>query len=277
MGSASEVKRSRGRPRSSNHKDGPNRVKAVDRAIHLLKTLAQMDQALLTELSLKSGVAPSSAYRLLTTMRHHEFVSFDDATQNWNIGVEAFRVGRSFGRNTSVIQAGREHLRGLMEITGETANLGIADDGDVVFVSQVETHSAIRAFFRPGTRAPMHASGVGKVLLAGMSEVDVQKILYKKGLQTFTPHTLSVLPDLMRDLVLSRIRGWALDDQESNLGMRCMAAPVFNEFGETIAGLSISGPILRISDERLGEFGPLVKRKADELTKAIGGILPTDA
>jgi len=161
-----------------------------------------------------------------------------------------------------------------MTASGETANMASADNGDVVFLSQVETHEAIRAFFRPGTRGPMHASGIGKALLAEMSRSQVECILQSKGLQSFTHKTLSSPEDLFTDLALTQKRGWSIDDEERNVGMRCIAAPIFNFHGEAIAGISISGPTVRMTDEKLGEFGPIVKRSAARVTEAIGGRPP---
>ena len=274
MATEIDYKKTRGRPRSSDPDKPGGTVQTLDRALGLLRTLATADQATLTELALRTGMAPSTAHRLLTTMERHDVVHFDEETQNWTVGVEAFRFGASFVRRTSVVQAGRQVMRALMEATGETANIAIADDGEVVFISQVEAHEAIRAFFRPGTRAAMHASGIGKALLAEMPRAEVERILQARGLPEFTEHTLSSSGALFDDLERAHARGWAVDNEERNLGMRCLAAPIYNEFGEAVAGISISGPTVRLSDEKLGEFGPLVKRAAAEITEAIGGKLP---
>ena len=144
----------------------------------------------------------------------------------------------------------------------------------MVFISQVEAHSALRAFFRAGSRAPIHASGVGKILLAQMPEPRVREILYQRGLPKFTERTLVAPADLFGELAVIGRRGWAIDDEERNLGMRCVAAPVFNEYGEAIAGISVSGPTVRITPERAQELGPRVRRAAEEITASIGGRAP---
>lgn len=267
-------RKTRGRPRSG----GPDRpaatVQALDRALGLLRSLAKTDEATLTELALRTGMPPSTAHRLLMTMQRHDIVGFDESTQHWMVAVEAFRIGSSFARRTNVVQAGRAVMRALMEATGETANIGIIADGDVVFISQIETPRTIRAFFRPGTRGPMHASGIGKALLAELPREEVERILQTKGLPSFTPGTLTSPGDLHADLERTRTRGWSIDNEERNIGMRCLAAAIFNEHGEAVAGISISGPAARMSDEKLGEFGPLVKRAARKVTEAIGGKMP---
>ena len=266
MANQTPEKRSRGRPRSVWSDKPAQTVQALDRAMVLLAALAADDKATLTELALKTGMSPSTAHRLLTTLQRHNVVEFDEASQDWMVGVEAFRIGSSFLRRTRISEAGREVMRALMEDTGETSNMAIADEGDVVFVSQVETHHPIRAFYRPGTRGHMHASGIGKALLAAYSRTEVEKVLQKKGLAS--------VDALMADLEAARARGWALDDEEANVGMRCLAAPIYNEHGEPVAGVSISGPTARIDDERLGELGPRVRRAAEEITALIGGEAP---
>ncbi len=274
MATEIEYKKTRGRPRSAPGEKPATMVQALDRGLTLLHTLAETDQATLTELAMLTGMVPSTLHRLLVTLQHHGVVDLDEATQHWTIGVEAFRIGSSFVRRTKVAEAGRPIMRDLMEATGETANLAIADDGDVVFISQVETHETVRAFFWPGTRGAIHASGIGKALLAEFSPEEVKRILQKKGLAGFTPKTITVPEELFADLEEARRRGWSVDDEERNLGMRCLASPIFNQFSEAIAGVSVSGPSVRMTPARDDEIGTMVKQAADAITQAIGGRLP---
>ena len=165
-------------------------------------------------------------------------------------------------------------MHALMAETGETANLAIADGGQVVFISQVETHEPIRAFFRPGTRGPIHASGIGKALLAYHPPEAVERIVREQGLAAFTARTITDRAALEAELAAIRERGWAVDDGERTEGMRCIAAPIFNEFREAIAGVSVSGPTVRM--ERTGgeTLGARVRAAADRITRAIGGTTP---
>lgn len=270
----SAPKRARGRPRSKFFDPKPNKVQALDRALSLLLDLARTGSATLSELSLRIGMPASSAHRVLATLQAHGFVAFDEASQQWSIGIEAFRVGSAFLKRTNVAEAARSVMRRLMEETGETANLAIADDGDVVFVGQIETHQPIRAFFRPGARGHMHSSGIGKALLADLPRENVEKILQKKGLPEFTAKTLTSPGRLFADLDETRARGWSYDDEERYLGMRCVAASIYNAFGEAIAGISISGPTVRFTDRLVPELGPKVARAALDVTKLIGGVKP---
>jgi IclR family acetate operon transcriptional repressor len=141
----------------------------------------------------------------------------------------------------------------------------------IELLRKVETPNPIRAFYRPGTRGHMHASGIGKAVLAELSREDVERILQKRGLPEFTPNTLTSTIALFADLESTRNRGWSFDDEERHSGMRCVAAAIFNENEEAIAGISVSGPSVRFSDDTIAELGPRVRRAADEVTRLIGG------
>jgi IclR family acetate operon transcriptional repressor len=249
-------------------------VQALDKGLTLLRALARAERATLTEIALSAGMVPSTAHRMLNTMQRHGITTFEESSQHWMVGVEAFRIGSSFMRRTNLVEASRGVMHDLMEESGETANMAIADDGDVVFINQVETNDPIRAFFRPGTRGHMHASGIGKALLAELSRGEVEAILSRKGLPEFTARTLTSPEALFADLAATRARGWSLDDEERALGMRCLAAAIFNEHGEVVAGVSISGPVVRLPDARLAELGARVRRAAVAITEKIGGVPP---
>lgn len=265
-------KRQRGRPRAFNGPAEASSVQSLDRALRILAIVADGSGLSLSEISAQSGLAASTAYRMLTTLENHGMVEFDTSDQLWSIGVETYRMGAAFLRRRKLVDRARIVMQDLMEKTGETANLGVAEDDCVVFVSQVETHQAIRAFFRPGTRSPFHASGIGKAVLAHLEPERVGAILRKAGLQRYTDRTLSDISALAHDLAATKHRGWSVDDEERHPGMRCVAAAIFNEYGEPIGGVSVSGPTVRVTPDRLAEIGPLVRDAAAEVTRMIGGV-----
>jgi IclR family acetate operon transcriptional repressor len=267
-------KRQRGRPRAFNGPSEASSVQSLDRALRILAIVADGSGMSLSELANASGVPAPTAYRMLTTLESHGMVEFDKTNQLWSIGVGTYRMGAAFLRSRKLVDRARIVMQDLMEKTGETANLGLAEDDCVVFVSQVETHQAIRAFFRPGTRSPFHASGIGKAVLAHLEPERVAAIARKAGLEAFTAKTLATLPALAHDLAETRQRGWSVDDEERNEGMRCVAAAIFNEFGEPVGGVSVSGPTVRVTHGQVARFGPWVAEAAAEVTKMIGGRVP---
>jgi IclR family acetate operon transcriptional repressor len=269
-----EQRKGRGRPRSLKPALAGGAVQALDRGLSLLEILADEDGLTLSELSRRSGVSASTAHRILLTLESRAYVQHDMERGIWLVGVGAFKTGSAFLRNRRVASMGRTTMHALMEASGETVNLGIEDNGEVVFISQVESHDTLRAFFRAGSRGAMHASGVGKALLAELPEHRVRQICALRRLERFTEHTITDLGELLSELVQGRRNGWALDDEERTLGMRCVAAPIFNEHGEAIAGVSISGPAVRVTPRKLDDYGPMVRRAADEITRSIGGRQP---
>lgn len=272
--SAIEQRKGRGRPRSLKAAVVGGAVQALDRGLTLLEILAEEDGLTLSELSRRSGVSASTVHRILLTLESRAYVQHDMERGLWLVGVGAFKTGSAFLRNRRVASMGRAAMHALMEATGETVNLGIEDDGEVVFISQIESHDTLRAFFRAGSRGAMHASGVGKALLAEFPEHRVRQICAVRRLERFTEHTITDLGELLSELAQGRRNGWALDDEERSLGMRCVAAPIFNEHAEAIAGVSVSGPTVRVTPRKLDDYGPMVRRAADEITRSIGGRLP---
>lgn len=268
---APSERRARGRPRDWADKSAQNTIKSLDRAIDVLERLGHAGGATLSALAADLGQSPATVYRVLVTLERRRLVEFDSAAQTWAIGAGAFLIGARYLRRTALVDRARPVLRDLMEATGETANLGVETDGQILFVSQVETHASIRAFFPPGTLSPMHASGIGKALLAQMDPHRVARVLAAHPLEAFTPHTLTDPQALDADLRRVRARGWAVDGEERTMGMTCVAAAVFDLHGDPVAGLSVSGPTDRILTSGPDRLGAAVADAAEVLTASLGG------
>jgi|TARA_B110000908_G_scaffold18583_1_gene20895 IclR family acetate operon transcriptional repressor len=266
-----EVKRGRGRPRLALADTDVPTVQALDRGILLLQALAQHHAVSLTDLALQVGMPASSAHRLLITLQQHDFVDFDENTQLWQVGIEAFRVGSAYLFRTNLLEAARQPLRDLMEMTGETANLAVIDKAEVVFVAQVETTNPIRAFFSAGTRSLMHSSGIGKALLAQMPRPKLEALLQRSGLPKYTQQTLTTPTALYADLAATANRGWSYDQEERYDGMSCIGAAIRNAHGDLVGGISVSGPSVRFDPLQVALIGFKVKAAADQVTLTLGG------
>lgn len=266
--------RPRGRPKSFHDKSAENTVQSLDRALMILRTLSEGHGLALTDLAERTGQSAPTVYRALTTLQHHGFAEIEQPGQLWHVGGGAFRIGSAFLRRTKIVDRARQPMDQLMRTTGETANLGIEHRDQVLFLAQVETPQAIRAFFPPGTLGAMHVSGIGKALLAWLPLSRVADIFGDKALERFTPYSHTDIASLAADLATTRKRGFAVDDQERAEGMRCVAAPIFNMFGEPVAGISVSGPAFRMDLADTPRLGALVRAAADEVTVATGGQIP---
>ncbi|MER2268666.1 HTH-type transcriptional regulator BhcR [Methylobacterium oxalidis] len=262
--------RRRGRPKGfAGHKPAAT-IQALDRALDVLGVLAGSEGLTLTELAAKLSQSAATMHRVLSTLERRAFVEMSVDRQEWHVGAEAYRLGSAFLRRTNVVERSRPIMRMLMQETGETSNLGIQKDGNVLFISQVETNESIRAFFPPGTLSPMHASGMGKALLSTYDDVQLTRLFGKRALETFTEKTIVSLSTLREDLGRSRERGYAFDDEERKEGMRCVASPILDVHGEAVAALSISGPTHRMTDSQVERLGDLVRKGALEASHSLG-------
>lgn len=260
----------RGRPRSTKTIAQAPGTQSLDRALDVLEALAKHEGMTLTELAVHLDQSPATMHRVLATLEHRQYVESNPDRQEWFIGSEAFRLGSAFLRRTNIVERSRHVMRDLMTRTGETSNLGIECDGDVLFVSQIETHETIRAFFPPGTRSPLHASGIGKALLSAFTDERLDGFLSTARITRFTDKTVANAKQLREAIDETRRRGYSFDDEERTIGMRCVAASIFNGYGEAVAGISVSGPTIRMPDKRVREIGQLVMEAAAKISRQLG-------
>lgn len=252
-----------------------DQVQSLVRALTLVNRLAESDEGVsLTEVAQQVGLSPSTAHRLLTTLEQERYVHFDAERRLWSVGVQAFMTGNAFLKTRTLVSLARPAMRLLMEDSEETVNLAVEDQAAAVYLAQVECRQMMRAFARPGGRVPLHCSSVGKALLSAMPDASLSKILHRQGLPRLTVKTLNTAAALRDDLARSRERGYAVDDEEHAVGLRCIAAVIFNESQEAVAAVSVSGPMARIPDERIPLLGEKVRSKADAITAQFGGRLP---
>jgi IclR family acetate operon transcriptional repressor len=249
-------------------------VQSLIRALSLLNALARHDQGLgLSDAAKETGLAISTAHRLLSTLSHENFVRFDPERSVWMIGVQSFIVGSAFLRARELTGVARPIMRQLVERCGETVNLAVEEDGEAIYVAQIECRQTMRAIARPGGRAAMHCSGVGKALLAAMPESEAERIIALRGLPAMTAKTITTPAGLRAELQAIARRGHAIDEEENAIGLRCVAAPVFDEHGKPIAAISLSGPTARIGDDLLPSLGEAVREAARQITAGLGGAV----
>jgi IclR family transcriptional regulator, acetate operon repressor len=253
-------------------------VQSVVRAINLLNCLAESSDGIsLTGAAQRTGLSAPTAHRILTTLQQEQYTRFDAERRSWFVGVQAFVTGNAFARNRSLVETARPRMRQLMLDTGETVNLAIEDDGEAVYLVQVESRQTVRAIAGPGSRASLHCSAMGKALLAAMPREHAAGIVTRRGMPRLTPNTLISWPALQADLERCRQRGYALDDQEHSFGLRCIASAIYNEHGDAFSAISISGPALRFPHSRIPSLGRFVKEAAQSITAALGGRIVLQA
>jgi IclR family acetate operon transcriptional repressor len=263
------------RRRQAVTQQAPDRTQVLQslvRATSLLNWLAQCPEG--TSLSVaaqQTGLPVATAHRILTTLQQERYAWFDAERRSWFVGVQAFVTGNAFARHRGLIEMARPRMWALMEEAGETVNLAIEDGGEAVYLVQIEGRQGMRVIARSGARVSLHCSAVGKVLLSAMPEERVRRIFATRAMARLTPNTLIEFKALHEDLLQCRRRGYAIDNQEHLFGVKCVASVIYNEYAEPFGAISVSGPALRISDQRVPLLGRLVREAAFSITAALGG------
>jgi IclR family acetate operon transcriptional repressor len=250
-------------------------VQSVDRALSIIETLAEDDQGYrLSDLAIRTGLSTSTVHRLLATLENRRFVQFDRTELKWHVGARAFTVGATFARRRNFSAQAVPYLRKLRDLTRETANLAVVDDEFIVVLTRVESREIMRSLTQVGGRVAMVASGVGKAVLATWSDEDVGAIIRHHGMPRLTEKSIVRPSDLFKELEKVRRQGFAIDDEEACMGLRCIASVVYNDCSEPLAAISVSGMTGRLTDDRLAALGQTVREVAAELTVALGGVMP---
>jgi IclR family acetate operon transcriptional repressor len=253
----------------------PGQVQSLTRGLQILEVLGRAEGGLtLTEVSHRVALPASTTHRLLGTLERMGYVYQAGDLGLWYVGLQAFAVGSSFLSNRDFVAQSHVYMRRLMEQSGETANLAVLDGVEAVFIAQVQCREIMRLLVKLGSRAPLHASGVGKAIFAALPNEQIDAILKVRGLPRITESTIVAPETMWAALRVIRQRGWSFDDEEHLLGTRCVAASIYDEHAEPLCAISLAGPATRLPDERIKQLGPLVAHTAEEITRKLGGRWP---
>jgi IclR family acetate operon transcriptional repressor len=251
-------------------------VQSLCRALVLLEKLSEADNGCrLRDLCRSTGLSPSTAHRLLTTMEQKRFVAFDKDNLTWQVGSKCLTVGAVFMRKQSFLPDAVRHMEILSLTLDETVNLGVLDDdANVLLLKQACPRHLASGLTTVGSRISRHASAMGKVLLASKSVTERKSALQLPSFARFTPKTIVELSKLLAELEVVSARGYAIDDEESATGKRCIAAPVFNEMGKCIAAISVSSDKRRLPDGSIPQLANMLVTATSEMTALSGGFSP---
>lgn len=229
-------------------------VQSVDEAMMLLEMLAASDELSLQQLASQMGVSKTTVYRLLSTLEHRGFVEQSLPTRKYQLGTKAFEVGSRYLTRIGLGVAIQPILEQLRQQTQETVNVAILRDGQVIYVNKVESEQTLRADLYVGRRVFAHCTALGKALLAWLDPAEVDTIIARHGLPRLTKLTIDTRDRLNQELAEVRESGYALDDEEHIVGIRCIAAPIRDYSGRVVAAVSIAGPSARLSHRQLVEM-----------------------
>ena len=245
-------------------------LRSVTNALAVLEAFSvERPELGVTELSHALGLGKSTVHRLLASLGARGYVRRNPQTERYSLGLKAFEVGsRATGRG-GLRAAVAPSLQRLTAATKETVHLGILDDWDVVYIDKIESHQPLQMFSRVGRRAPLHCTALGKALVAFQPD-DILERFLRRRFKGYTPATLTDPRELRRELERVRAQGWALDDEEFAVGLRCIAAPLRDHTRAVVASLGMAGPAVRVADDRVSRLAALVRDVAAEASAALG-------
>lgn len=246
-------------------------VQVLERCFKILEAIAaNQGEASLIALAKTLAIPRSTVHRILSSLIKLGYVEQNQQNGRYGLGLKVLALSNVVLEKLDLRKISGGYLKELMLATGETANLVVLDEDEVVYIEKVESLATVRVFSLIGKRAPVHTTGAGKVLLSEMAQPDIIEIIHRKGMPLLTRRSITNISLLLDELALVRKQGFALDDQECELGARCVAAPVRNHSGRIIAAMSISGPVTRLTHRRIKELTPTVKESALKLSIAAG-------
>jgi len=264
--------------RIAEHSTSGTKVNSIERAIQILQAFSYEEPALgLSELARRTSLPKSTVHRTLNTLKRNRLiVRLEDG--RYAIGIRLFELGSLAYANLGVRSVAQPYIRALTESTGETVHLGILDEYEVVSIEQALSPHTLRAEIYIGKRAPLYCTAVGKILAAYQDDTWIAGYL-DRPFEKHTPNTITERAALERELREVRENGYAIDNEEHNVGIRCIAVPVFDHSGKVVASLSISGPAVRVRPEKDDEHLAQLAKTATEISQVLGfrGRFPVSA
>jgi DNA-binding IclR family transcriptional regulator len=246
-------------------------VGTVRKAIRLLECLAERSDPLgRTEIARAAGLNKATAHRLLTILKDGGLVRQDGEDRRYALGLRLVQLGMHALERIEIPRLARPHMAALMRESRQTVHLASLEDSAVVYIEKVEGLEGVILRSRVGGTPPIHATSVGKCLLAFLPPEDRDALLARLLLPGFTSHTITNRTGFRRHLEEVRRRGYAVDNEEHREGIRCVGAPIFDASSRVVAAVSIAGPAFRIPQGTIPRMARQVIRCATAISAALG-------
>ncbi|MFQ5399775.1 MAG: IclR family transcriptional regulator [Anaerolineae bacterium] len=249
----------------------PYTIESLRRGLQVLALFDHDTPTLsLTEIKDAAGLNKTTAFRIVSTLESANYLERDPATKRYRPGLKVLRLGFTALSSLEFRQAARPYLRQLSKEVGETVSLSVLDGMDVVYVDRVRNHQIVGVVLGIGSRIPAHCGSMGKVMLAHLPPEELAQRL-NQALEPCTPNSIVDRAAFEADLAQVRRRGYALNDEELEIGLRAVAAPIWDNHDQVVAAINITGTARTISHERMiGELAPKVMATAAQISQALG-------
>jgi DNA-binding IclR family transcriptional regulator len=229
-------------------------VQSLERALTILNKLSEYPDGIqITRLSEQVRLTKSTIHRLLATLSSMNYVVKDEETDKYKLGLQVLFLSRNLLNNSDIVTVSKPFLEKLSQEVNETVHLCIEDRGEVVYIDKIESTQTIRMYSRVGSRAPMYCTGVGKILLSDKNPDVFEEIVSKINFIPKTPSSITSKEQFIEEIEKVKSQGYALDNAENEIVLRCIAAPIFDHKGKIIASFSISGPSNRVTLELIND------------------------
>jgi DNA-binding IclR family transcriptional regulator len=265
---------------TASEKTSPYKIQVLDRALAIINAIAESrTDASLAELAEIVKLHKSTVHRILMILESYRVVDRDPQGGRYRLGLRLFELGTIAIGSFNIRDRARRHLERLLYEVDETVHLCVLDGGEVLYVDKFEPSRSVRMASRIGRRNPAHCTAVGKAILSLLSEREVDDILRRHGLPRLTPNTITTPAELKVELQAVRRRGYSIDNEEVEEGVRCVGAAVLDHAARPIAAVSVSAPSFRLPPEKVEVVAALVSRVAQALSKELGyfGPWPVEA
>lgn len=246
-------------------------VQSVDRTLSILALMSDYNEGLgITEISERVELHKSTVHRLLGTLIYKGYVVQDHQTNKYRLTFKIFELGNKIIEDKDILKASKFYTEDLMKEFNEVVHLVIRDDNDILYIDKVEAKNTIQMASKIGRRSPLYSTSVGKSILAYLDEEEVMEIWENSDIKKFTDNTIIDYDIFKKELDKIRLQGYAEDDEENEPGVRCVGAPVFNFHGKVEGAISISGPTMRVTKEKVDEIAREIKKCASLISKELG-------
>jgi DNA-binding IclR family transcriptional regulator len=247
------------------------RIHVIDRATQILDCFGFDHQELsVSEIGAKVGLHRSTAHRILMALEYNDLIKQNPHTMKYHLGIKLFKLGHQAVSQLNLREICRPFLSRLMNDTKETIHLAVLDNEEVLYLDKVEGPYALRMPSRVGRHIPTYCTSLGKAMLSCLDEEDVKGILRRQPLRAHTENTIKNTDQLLTDLRLVRKRGYAVDNEEIEIGLRCVGAPLRNYTGDMVGAISVAAPSARLSEKNVPMIGKMVMEIAARISKELG-------
>ena len=247
-------------------------IQAVSHALDLLEQFHDdVDELGVTELSKRLKLHKNNVFRLLATLESRNYIEQNRVTENYRLGLKTLELGQTFIKQMGLLRQSRPVLESLVQQCNETTYVAILKEFHIIYLDVVETDLTVRVVPRVGARLPAYCTAAGKVQIAYMTDEELTNYLPAKEMKRFTPNTITDREELKKHLALVAKQGHAIDNEELDVGVKCVGAPIRDYTRRIIGAVSISGPSMRFTDARLEkELIPLVIQASEEISAKLG-------